>query len=80
MATTGTETTATKPDFSKTNRALLIWGIVIAALVAAVVVFVQVRAAKADAERVDGYYCTLEGVGPLDKAPETGKRCIDLLG
>jgi len=78
--TTGTETTATKPDYSKTNRALLIWGLVAAALIAAVVVFVQVRAAQADAERVDGYYCALEGVGPFDRAPETGKLCAELGG
>lgn len=80
MATTESGQAATKPDCSKTNRALLIWGIAIAVLIAAVVVFVQVRAAQADAERVDGYYCTLEGVGPFDRAPETGKLCAELGG
>lgn len=26
----------------------------------------------------DRFYCTLSGVGPLDRAPNTGERCIDL--
>lgn len=79
METTGNEHAAVKTDFSKTHRALIIWGIALAVVAALVVVFIQVRAARADAERVDGYYCTLEGVGPFDKAPETGKRCWELL-
>jgi hypothetical protein len=30
--------------------------------------------------RTDEYYCTLSGVGPYDRGPETGELCIDLLG
>lgn len=29
--------------------------------------------------RVDGYYCTLSGVGLDDRGPETGELCADLL-
>jgi hypothetical protein len=79
MATTDSGQAATKPDYSKTNRALIIWGVVLVAVIALTVVFVQMRAARADAERTDAYYCTLEGVGPYDKAPETGMRCWELL-
>jgi hypothetical protein len=79
MATTDSEQTATKPDFSKTNRALIIWGAVLVAVIAITVVFVQMRAARADAERSDTYYCTLAGVGAYDKAPQTGMRCWELL-
>lgn len=79
MATTENEQAATTPDWSKTNRALIIWGAVLVVVVAVTVVFVQMRAARADAERTDTYYCTLEGVGPYDKAPETGMRCWELL-
>jgi len=79
MATTEDEQAATKPDYSKTNRALIIWGAVLVAVIAITVVLVQMRAARADAERTDTYYCTLAGVGPYDKAPETGMRCWELL-
>ncbi len=44
------------------------------------VVWSQVAAARAEDRRVDELYCTLSGVSPMDRGPETGIRCADLLG
>jgi hypothetical protein len=30
--------------------------------------------------RTDEYYCTMSGIDPYDRGPETGELCIDLLG
>lgn len=63
----------------RVNRALLIAAAVIAAVVIGVLVFARISANREEAEQIDGYYCTLSGVGPLDRAPETGKLCADIL-
>lgn len=55
---------------------------ILGALVLAAVIVVaisQANAARAKSERIDGYYCTLSGVSPLDRGPETGRLCADLL-
>lgn len=60
------------------TRAFVVWPTVIAAVVTGIVV-TQVQEAREDAERVDGYYCTLSGISPSDRAPETGRLCADIL-
>lgn len=47
-------------------------------VVGAIYTAVQVYEAREQDRRTDGYYCTFEGVGPLDRAPQTGERCIDV--
>jgi len=39
----------------------------------------QVAQQREDDRRTDGYYCTMSGVGPLDRGPNTGELCADLL-
>lgn len=34
---------------------------------------------RASDRRTDEYYCTMSGVGPEDRGPETGELCADLL-
>lgn len=29
--------------------------------------------------RTDEYFCTMTGIGPLDRGPETGELCADLI-
>lgn len=59
-----------------------LWQITVAvlAVMAVVIGYAAWDKAREDAERVDGYYCTLSGVGPSDRGPETGRLCSDLLG
>ena len=56
---------------------VLVWG-AIALVALAVFAVVQVRAQAAHERGVDEYYCVQEGVGPFDRAPNSGERCIDL--
>lgn len=56
---------------------MILGALALAAVV--VVVISQANAARAKGERVDGYYCTLSGVSPFDRGPETGRLCADLL-
>ena len=60
------------------TRAAMVWaGLALVALIA------YGLAARAEAQRrdlmVDELYCTLSGIGPFDRAPETGRYCADLL-
>ena len=48
-------------------------------LVVVIALVVTVRGRQADDARSDGYYCTLAGVGPFDRGPNTGRLCADLL-
>lgn len=60
-------------------RAILIGaGIAVAVLLA---VFIGVRISQANdrAQQADEYYCTLSGVDSLDRGPETGDLCADVL-
>lgn len=58
------------------------WTVIV--LLGAVVVAVGIWAVSAAVEareadqRSDEYYCTMEGISPLDRAPATGERCVDL--
>lgn len=49
------------------------------AVVLLIALVVTVRGHRADDARSDGYYCTLAGVGPFDRGPNTGRLCMDLL-
>jgi hypothetical protein len=70
---------ATRASFRRTNRALLIAGAIAVLVIGIVIAVVQMNSARADAERTDGYYCTLSGVSPMDRGPETGDLCADIL-
>ena len=50
----------------------------VVAVIAAFVVVNRVQAQRADNLRTDQLYCTLSGVGPFDRGPNTGKLCMDL--
>ena len=39
----------------------------------------QAAQERASDRRTDEYYCTMSGVGPYDRGPETGELCADLL-
>jgi len=57
-------------------------GLVLLLVAAAIVAGFAMRAAAEQREndrRVDRYYCTMSNVGPLDRAPQTGERCIDVI-
>ena len=60
------------------RRASVILLAVLVAIVAAVIIDQRRNAAESD-RITDTYYCTLAGVSQLDRGPETGIRCIDLL-
>lgn len=65
---------------SKPRARTRVW--VMAALLLAVVAALVIRAgveARAQDRIVDRYYCTMSNVGPLDRAPQTGERCIDVI-
>jgi len=56
--------------------------VVAAVLLVAGIVWVLNVQATQDREsdrRVDSYYCTMSGIGPGDRGPETGELCADLL-
>ena len=55
-----------------------IWGAVLV-VIAVVAVVSVVQKHHEDAVRVDTLYCTLSGIGPLDRGQETGRLCADLL-
>lgn len=38
----------------------------------------QAAQERASDRRSDEYYCTMSGIGPLDRAPATGELCADL--
>ncbi len=60
------------------GRKILIWTLVAAAVIAVFVVWQQMQA-KAEHDRtVDEFYCTMSGVGPFDRAPNSGKSCLDI--
>lgn len=57
--------------------------VVVAALLVAGTVWVLTLKASQDREsgrRTDSLYCTMSGIGPTDRGPETGELCADLLG
>lgn len=56
---------------------VLVWAAIIAVGLAVFAV-VQIRAQNAHERGVDEYYCVQEGVGPFDRAPNSGELCIDL--
>lgn len=62
------------------TRRLIALGAAIALVLIALVVQAKISADRESAERVDGYYCTLSGVTPMDRAPETGRLCAEILG
>lgn len=57
------------------RRALIVLAVV---MVATLIVWNRVSAARAHDRLVDSYYCTLSGVGPYDRGPNSGELCIDL--
>lgn len=60
------------------GRQILIWTLVAAVVIAVFVVWQQIQA-KADRDRTtDEFYCTMSGVGPFDRAPNSGKSCLDI--
>lgn len=71
-------TTAAPGKTRSRARIWLVVVLVIAAVIAAVA-FRAVAEQRAEDRQVDGYYCTLGGIGPLDRAPNTGERCIDVI-
>lgn len=70
---------ATRASFRRTNRALLIAGAIAVLVIGIVIAVVQINAANERAQLTDSYYCTLSGVGLLDRGPETGDLCADIL-
>lgn len=57
--------------------------VVIAVLLVASVAWVLSLKASQDREsdrRTDSLYCTMAGISPTDRGPETGELCADLLG
>jgi hypothetical protein len=54
--------------------------VVVAVVVAVVVVWVQISQARERDRLTDEFYCTLSGVGPLDRGPNTGELCVNLRG
>lgn len=55
-----------------------VWGAIVLAVLV-VVVWAVVQQQRERAMQVDRLYCTLSGVSPLDRAPETGRTCADLM-
>lgn len=57
------------------------WWVLLAVVVvvAGIVIAANVQAQRARDVRSDEFYCTLSGVGALDRAPKTGRLCIDLI-
>lgn len=55
--------------------------IVLAAIVVAVVwaLVAQAGQQRESDRRTDQLYCTMSGIGPADRAPNTGELCGDLL-
>ena len=72
-----TETTETVAPWWRTRTVAAL------AAIALVVLAVWGFSARAEAQRqatmTDVFYCTLSGVGPFDRGPETGRMCADLL-
>lgn len=64
----------------RTQSAWWLWAIlgVVGALIVGGFVANKISEQRAADRRSDGYYCTLAGVGPYDRAPRTGELCIDL--
>lgn len=60
------------------QRVWIIWVAVVVAVLA-IVVIARVQDVRAQDRRTDTLYCTLSGVGPFDRGPNTGKLCADLL-
>lgn len=52
---------------------------VLLAIAVAIFVIVRINQQREDATRIDTYFCTLSGVGPMDRGQETGRLCADLL-
>lgn len=67
----------TAAETQRTTRRIVAVG---AALLAAIAIylFVQNQSRAADDRQSDVYYCTLEGIGPFDRAPNSGELCADL--
>jgi len=56
--------------------------VVVAALLVVVVAWaLNLRASQGreSDRRVDSLYCTMSGISPTDRGPETGELCADLL-
>ena len=47
------------------------------AVIAGFVIAGAIHSQNATQDRVDGYYCTLSGVGPFDEAP-SGRLCAEV--
>ncbi|MFE5309697.1 hypothetical protein [Isoptericola sp. NPDC056605] len=70
---------ATRERFRRTNRALLIAAAVLVVVVGVIALVAWQQNQREAAERTDGFYCTLSGVSPYERAPETGRLCADIL-
>lgn len=70
------------PARTQQKRSPWVAAVVALVVVGLIAVFVVTRlqASAASERRSDEYYCTLDGIGPMDRAPNTNERCIDLLG
>ena len=64
---------------SRRALGMWIWGAVIVVVTVVTVVGVVDRQRAADTQ-TDTYYCTLSGITLLDRGPNTGRLCADLLG
>lgn len=63
------------------NDAKAVWITLVTLAVVIVGIFVVVRLSqeRAHDRLTDKLYCTLSGVGPFDRGPNTGRLCADLL-
>jgi hypothetical protein len=61
-----------------TNRKVIAVLVLVALVIAAILIGSKVQERNAQDRTADEFYCTLSGVGPFDRAPNTGKLCIDL--
>lgn len=62
------------------RRPRALWVLLAAVVLVAVVVIVgRVQAQNAQDTRTDEFYCTLAGIGPMDRGPKTGRLCADLI-
>ncbi len=63
------------------NDAKAVWITLVILAVITVGVFVAVRISQERTNdlRTDELYCTLSGIGPFDRGPNTGRLCADLL-
>lgn len=63
---------------AESYRAVVKWVAVVAAIAVVFVIWQQMARAAEHDRTVDEFYCTMSNVGPLDRAPNSGKSCLDI--